>query len=49
MTQLDTLPLYFCIIVYILGVISAFVQYTQIVTCNAFGKKHSKTNILDEF
>jgi hypothetical protein len=32
----------FCIIVYILGVISAFVRYTQNITCSAFGKKYSK-------
>jgi hypothetical protein len=29
-------------LLYILGVISAFVQYTQNVTCSAFGKKYSK-------
>jgi hypothetical protein len=41
--------LYFCIIVYILGVISAFVWYSQNITCSALEKGTPKTNILDEF
>jgi hypothetical protein len=39
--------LYFYIIVYILGVISAFVRYTHNVLL--LGKSTPKTNILDEF
>jgi hypothetical protein len=41
--------LYFCIIVYILGVIRAFVRYIQTVACSAFGKSTPKNNILGEF
>jgi hypothetical protein len=39
--------LYFCIPIYILRIITAFVRYTQTLTYSVFGKKHSKNQHFD--
>ena len=41
--------LYFCTIIFILGVISPFVRHIQIVTCSVFAKKRSKKQQLAKF